>query len=271
MLLFAIELDEERIKKDGIINLEKKLAKKAYDLGIPTPISFDIVKVDEKYGVMFELVKSKSLSELIVNDIDNIDKYILDYVKLLKLIHNTKVNQTDLPNIKDYVPVWINGCKGVLDQESLDKISLYIDQIPNQLTILHCDYHTNNVLKQDDKIIIIDMDCLSYGYPIFELVNMYFAFVGIVEIFPDNAETFLGMNALTANLIWDHFLPMYFETNDKFILDEYTNKIRLLTFVRLLRHIVRLEVRDNVNVDKEKQYCIDEIHKLLTKVNNFVF
>ena len=35
---------------------------------------------------MFELVKSKSLSELIVNDIDNIDKYILDYVKLLKLI-----------------------------------------------------------------------------------------------------------------------------------------------------------------------------------------
>ena len=73
------------------INLEKRLAKKAYELGIPTPISFDIVDVDEKYGVMFELVKSKSLSELIVNDIENINKYIIDYVKLLKTLHNTKV------------------------------------------------------------------------------------------------------------------------------------------------------------------------------------
>ena len=253
------------------INLEKRLAKKAYELGIPTPISFDIVDVDEKYGVMFELVKSKSLSELIVNDIENINKYIIDYVKLLKTLHNTKVKKSDLPNIKDYVSVWIKGCEGVLDKESLDKISSYIEKIPNQLTMLHCDYHTNNVLKQDDKTILIDMDCLSYGYPIFELVNMYFAFVGIVEIYPDNAQKFLGMDSKTANLIWNHFLPLYFETTNAQKLEEYTNKIRLLTFVRLLRHIVRFEVRDNINVNKEKKYCVDEIHRLLNKVNSFIF
>ena len=254
-----------------VISLEQKLANKAYELGIPTPISFDIVEVDNKYGVMFELFKSKSLSELIVHDINNIDKYIIDYVGLLKKIHNTKVTENDLPNIKDYVPVWIKGCEGVLDDESLSKVKTLINEIPNQLTMLHCDYHTNNVLKQDNKIILIDMDCLSYGHPIFELVNMYFAFVGIVEIYPDNADTFLGMNKETANLIWDRFLPYYFETNDQNKLNELTNKIRLLTFVRILRHIVRQNKRDNQDVSKEISYCIDEIHYLLEKVDTLVF
>lgn len=254
-----------------VISLEQKLATKAYELGIPTPISFDIVKVDDKYGVMFELFQSKSLSELIVQDINNIDKYIIEYVKLLKLLHNTKVKIDDLPNIKDYVPVWVKGCEEVLDQKSLDKIKLLIDDIPNQLTMLHCDYHTNNVLKQDNKVILIDMDCLSYGHPIFELVNMYFAFVGIVEIYPDNADKFLGMNKETANLIWDSFLPYYFETNKQSELDILTDKIRLLTFVRILRHIVRLGKRENKDVSKEVEYSINEIHRLLQKVDNLVF
>lgn len=261
----------ENIDSLDIISLEQKLAHKAYELGIPTPISFDIVEVDGKYGVMFELFKSKSLSELIVSDIEHIDKYMIDYVELLKRLHTTKVKEDDLPNIKDYVPVWIKGCEGVLDDESLNKIKTLIDEIPNQLTMLHCDYHTNNVLKQDNKIILIDMDCLSYGHPIFELVNMYFAFVGIVEIFPDNADTFLGMSKETANLIWKRFLPYYFETNDQDKLNKLTDKIRLLTFVRILRHIVRLNKRDNLDVDKEINYCIDEIHRLLNKVDTLVF
>lgn len=254
-----------------IISLEQKLANKAHELGIPTPISFDIVEVDDKYGVMFELFQSKSLSELIVNDIENINKYIIEYVKLLKKLHTTIVKEDDLPNIKDYVPVWIKGCEGVLDDKSLDKVKTLINEIPNQLTMLHCDYHTNNVLKQDNKIILIDMDCLSYGHPIFELVNMYFAFVGIVEIYPDNADTFLGMNKQTANLIWDCFLPYYFETNDQNELNKLTDKIRLLTFVRILRHIVRQNKRDNIDVNKEIIYCIDEIHRLLEKVDTLVF
>ena len=254
-----------------IISLEQKLANKAYELGIPTPISFDIVEVDDKYGVMFELFQSKSLSELIVNDLENIDKYMIDYVKLLKKLHTTTVTIDDLPNIKDYVPVWIKGCEGVLDNKSLNKVKTLIDEIPDQLTMLHCDYHTNNVLKQDNKIILIDMDCLSYGHPIFELVNMYFAFVGIVEIYPDNADTFLGMNKEVAKLIWDCFLPHYFETNDQDKLNKLTDKIRLLTFVRILRHIVRQSKRDNQDASKEISYCIDEIHRLLDKVDTLVF
>lgn len=254
-----------------VISLEQRLATKAYELGIPTPISFDLVKTEDKYGVMFELFQSKSLSELIVNDIKNIDKYIIEYVKLLKLIHNTKVEPNDIPNIKDYVPVWVKGCEEVLDQESLNKINTLIDNIPDQLTMLHCDYHTNNVLKQDDKIILIDMDCLSYGHPIFELVNMYFAFVGIVEVYPDNADKFLGMNKKTANLIWDRFLPHYFDTSNESELLELTDKIRLLTFVRILRHVVRLGKRENIDVSKEIEYSIKEIHRLLNKVDSLVF
>ena len=79
------------------------------------------------------------------------------------------------------------------------------------------------------------------------------------------------MSKETANLIWKRFLPYYFETNDQDKLNKLTDKIRLLTFVRILRHIVRLNKRDNLDVDKEINYCIDEIHRLLNKVDTLVF
>ena len=64
-----------RIDKDTIIKVfnrvsdpeqierELKLAKQAFILGIPTAISFDIVRVDDKLGVRFEMLDCMSLRD----------------------------------------------------------------------------------------------------------------------------------------------------------------------------------------------------------------
>lgn len=47
------------------INRERELARKAFVLGIPTAIPYDVVKVGDGYGSVFELLNAKSFSKLI--------------------------------------------------------------------------------------------------------------------------------------------------------------------------------------------------------------
>ena len=68
------------------IKRERDLAKKAFVLGIPTAISYDIARVDEGYGTVFECLNAKSLAKLIVSEPEKFDFYIDLYVDLLKKI-----------------------------------------------------------------------------------------------------------------------------------------------------------------------------------------
>ena len=55
-------------------------------MGIPTAIPYDIVKVGDLYGSVFELINAKSLQELIIDGAD-IDSLVKESVDVLKIIH----------------------------------------------------------------------------------------------------------------------------------------------------------------------------------------
>lgn len=66
------------------IEREKALAKKAFVMGVPTAISYDIVECDGRTGVVYELIKSKTISELIRENPDEIDRYTDMYADVCK-------------------------------------------------------------------------------------------------------------------------------------------------------------------------------------------
>ena len=55
------------------IRREQELARRAFVLGLPTALSFDIVRVGDKFGTRFELLDAKSFSELIVEEPDHLE------------------------------------------------------------------------------------------------------------------------------------------------------------------------------------------------------
>ncbi len=77
-----------RIDKDTVVKVyrdadclpdvqrERELARKAFVLGIPTAIPYDVVRVGESYGSVFELLNSRSFSKLIAADPAGMDKYV---------------------------------------------------------------------------------------------------------------------------------------------------------------------------------------------------
>lgn len=249
---------------------ERELARKAFVLGIPTAISYDVVKVGDSFGSVFELLDAKSYSQLIEKDPENIDKYVKDYAELLKLIHTTEVKATDMPDIKITVNKWLEADKACLSAENYGKLKKLVDNTPDTLNMLHCDYHTNNIMMQNGETLLIDMDTLSHGHPVFELANVYITYVGFGETDKTVVEKFLGIPYETSLLVWKKFIPLYLGTDDETRIKDVEAKVRLLSYTRLMRHTLRRGVTDEIS-KKTVDLCVAEIDNLLGQVDTLDF
>ncbi len=109
--------------------------------------------------------------------------------------------------------------------------------------MIHGDFHIKNIMMQNGEMLLIDMDTLCYGHPIFELAAMYNAYYGF-EL-ANNSENFLGIPWETAHHIWDKALSLYLDTEDEARLKDVTEKAALIGAARLLRRFIKRRNQDN--------------------------
>lgn len=228
----------------AIIQNERNLAKEAFILGIPTAISYEIVKVGDKYASVFELIDAKSYSQCIKENPEKIDFYCQEYVKLLKLIHSTKVDTNKLPNIKNKILKWVDTVKNILPKEKIEKLNRLINEVEDTPYMIHFDYHTNNVMYQNNETILIDMDTLSYGNKLFELANIYTCYYGFEVLSKENVEGFIGFDMDTCHKFFDLFINYYFDDRNEKYINKYLDKIRLLSYLRVLNHIIKRNLEE---------------------------
>lgn len=253
------------------IKNERELARKAFILGIPTAISYDVVRVADSYGSVFELLNAESFSQLISKNPDKIDEYVHLFTELLRKIHSTPVKKDDMPDIKDTVCKWIDADAPFLKNELVKKLRALVDAVPDRLNMLHCDYHTNNIMMQNGETLLIDMDTLSHGHPIFELANIYITYVGFGEEEPSVVESFIGLPYPVSSMFWEKFFPEYLETDDESRIKDTESKVKLLSYIRLMRHTVRRGGNDTEKGRKTIAMCADKISQLAETINTLEF
>ena len=206
-----IKVYSERTPMEDI-EKERKLAQNAFLAGIPTAISYDIVKVGNLYGIVFEMIKAKSFSYLMNEDPE---KYAVEYAKLLKKIHSTKADPKKFIATKNLYKGFVDKLGDRLTQEEATQMKKFIDDIPDRDTLLHGDYHPNNVMLQNGEPILIDMADVGYGHPIFDIAGTYVLLVLCAKTDPTALKYYLHMEPETALKVWDVFVKTYFETEDK--------------------------------------------------------
>ncbi len=221
------------------IQRERELARKALVLGINTAIPYDVVRVGESYGTVMELLAASSLSKLIKNDPEHTEQPLKYYVDMLKQIHRTEVNPGELPDMKRVALDWAAFDRELLPEELGEKLYQMVEAVPERHTMLHGDYHTNNIMVRDGEALLIDMDTLCMGHPIFELGSMFNAFVGFSEIDRGSVQRFLGLSYELAGEFWRRALAMYLGTEDRAKIDEAEDKAKIIGYMRLLRRTVR--------------------------------
>ncbi len=253
------------------IHRERELARTAFVLGIPTAIPYDVVRVGEGYGSVFELLNAKSFSKLIAADPDGLDGYVKQYVDLMKLIHSTTVKPGLMPDMKAVALDWADFLREYLPEEKWQKLHELVAAVPEQLTMLHGDYHTKNVMLQNNEVILIDMDTLCTGHPVFELASVFNAFVGFSELDPSVAMSFQGFSSEICHRIWDKTLRLYFETDDEEYLHARAEQAMLIGYTRLMRRTIR---RKGFETEQGRQMieCYKQhILELLDRVDTLVW
>jgi len=251
------------------IERERKLARTAFIKGIPTAISFDIIKSGDKIGTQYELLDCKSISKLLVADPtdENIDKYSTIFVDLLKTIHSTEDDKNEMPDHKVVGLNWVKFLKEYLPEATWNKLYAMVEAIPESNKIVHGDYHTNNIMMPGDEPILIDMDTLSHGNPVFEFASIFNALQGFSLQDKANVQKFLGYDFDTAQKFYYKVLEKYFGTTDPEEIKKQDNKSRLLGFVRLMRRSIRRNALDTEEGRALIEMYKNEIIRLTDEVN----
>lgn len=253
------------------IQRERELARKALILGIPTAIPYDVAKIGEYYGSVFELLNAKSFGKLMVAEPENKDKYIHMYVDLLKKIHSTVVKPEDMPSMKEVAIGWANYLKEYLPEEIFTKLVSLVEAVPEDLHMMHGDYHIKNVMLQDGEVLLIDMDTLCYGNPVFEFASIFNAYIGFSEHDHDHVQDFLGIDWELANDIWNKTLRWYFDTDDEKLLAEYSVKARIIGYTRIMRRTIKRVGFDDPVGKTIIENCKNHLIELVPTVDSLEF
>ncbi len=221
------------------IQHEREVAKLALILGIPTAISYDVVRVGESYGSVFELLNARSFSKILATEPDKMDWCVTEYVELLKKIHATLVPAGKLPDMKETALSWARFMRDHLPEAAGEKLVAMVEAVPHDDHMIHGDYHTKNVELQNDEVLLIDMDTLAVGHPIFELASMYNSFVGYSEYDHETIRRFQGFDHETGSAFWRKSLAAYLDTSCEDKIREVEDKARILGYTRMIRRSIR--------------------------------
>jgi uncharacterized protein (TIGR02172 family) len=227
--------------KDALpeIKQERENARRAFVLGINTAIPYGIVRVGDGYGTVTELLNAVSVTKLIRNNPDDMSEAAKYYIDMLKSIHATHVEDGEVPDMKETALDWADFVAAHIPAEQGKKLRALIEAVPKQNTLMHGDYHTNNIMVQNGEPLLIDMDTLCMGHPVFELGSMFNAFVGYSELDHQNMMDFFGYSFESAGKFWNMALKMYLGTDDEAVCQSVAEKAMIIGYTRMLRRAAR--------------------------------
>ena len=257
--------------KDALpeIKQERENARRAFVLGVNTAIPYGIVRVGDGYGTVTELLNAVSVTKMIRSNPDDLTEAVNYYIDMLKSMHAIEVEDGLVPDMRETALSWVDFVAGHLPKDQVQKLRALIEAVPKQNTLMHGDYHTNNIMIQNGEPLLIDMDTLCMGHPIFELGPMFNAFIGYAEHDHENIMEFFGYSFETAVKFWERSLQEYLDTKDEEVCRAVAEKAMVIGYLRILRRAIRRsqDVESPVRIAR----CKEMLAKLLGKVDSLTF
>ena len=257
--------------KDALpeIKQERENARRAFVLGINTAIPYGIVRVGDGYGTVTELLNATSVTKLIRQSPEDLTQAATYYIDMLKNIHGTQVEDGEVPDMKETALAWADFVAPHLPQATAKKLRALIEAVPKQNTLMHGDYHTNNIMVQNGEPLLIDMDTLCMGHPVFELGSMFNAFLGYSELDHQVTMNFFGYTHETAGKFWELALKMYLGTEDAAVCRNVAEKAMIIGYTRMLRRALRRP--EEADSPAKIARCKEMLVQLVEKTDSLCF
>jgi uncharacterized protein (TIGR02172 family) len=186
---------------------EKTLAKKAFVVGVPTAISYDVVECGNRKGVLYEMLEADTLSKYLEKNVHRLDAVVEMYVGFCRQIHAIAVDPNMFPDAVTLACGYIDACD-VFNDGQRAAVKDRLLRAERQNTLIHWDLHPGNVMMQGDRPCLIDMGDMAIGTPYFDLgqikqVLHYYASLGL-------CQKLIGLDDAIALRVWPRFVASYF-------------------------------------------------------------
>lgn len=243
------------------ITREIDLAKKAFLLGLPTAISYDLVRCGEAYGVVFEMIANAVTvgNMLSADNGAHFEEVMKKFAALFKLMHETEIEESDgFPSIKGTWLDWAEGMKKYYTAAEYSMLEKMISAVPDRNTIVHCDFHAGNTLYQNGEIVVIDMADVGYAHPVFDFAAG--AFHALVN-YQESIQRALTLSEENIVKFWNSLLANYFETNDAAKLAELKEIFKAFALLRAAVFPMK-----HIQISEEKNFHTSKLQEKISSL-----
>lgn len=211
------------------VRREITMSKEAFVMGMPTAISFDVVRVGCQYGLVYELLQADTLSACIKREPGRIDEFARKYAELFHQLHAIEVpGGSSVPCAIERERQQIRHIRRYFPQESIDLMLRIVDAIPDANRLLHLDLQTKNAMVQNGELMLIDMGEVGYGHPLLDLGHAYSAMVTLVGDY----DKIIGMPRELGQKLWSRAIDYYLEGMPAEVVKQRKAQIEVVSCVR---------------------------------------
>lgn len=215
----------------AFVERERATSQRVFLMGVPTAISYDVVKCGDSYGVVYELLNAQTTAQIIAADPGRIPEISGRSALLLKELHWIVPGpDSGLPDRKEKLLAWFDSLADYLTAAELEKARGFIRAIPDRDTFLHGDFNAKNIMVRGDEFQLIDIGDAAVGHPVFDIAGLMLAYI----ILPnsrggarsdEDLKRLLGFDLEYAQKVWGVMCATYFNLSDPREIGEVTRKL----------------------------------------------
>lgn len=199
---------------------ELDVARKVYELGVPSPEPGELVTDGTRIGIRFRrIVGKRSYSRMLADEPERVEEFSREFARACKGVHNTECPYGVFPEAKPQFLHLLEADRAFNDSQK-QVFADFINSIPDSSTALHGDMHIGNVLStlpvnapltDPHKIFFIDLGYFSRGFPLLDLGMTRNICLTADEEF--RVHDFHITGDLTRR-VWEYFVDEYFFAED---------------------------------------------------------
>ena len=188
-------------------------ARAAFDMGIPTPEMYEIVRDGKDHGYLCQFIKGKkSIARLCADTPQRIPEYAAIMAEYGHQLHRMPITLSDYVVSMRQLLLTALETSPLVNEAQRERLQILAEGMPETGTCLHGDFQVGNLILTDSRYYWIDMAWLAQGWYLMDLAHLYKMMVEDSVI--PGVQDLTHMSREQMLTFWDLFAKAYTDTDD---------------------------------------------------------